>query len=311
MLYGNKQKNRFLTTTRLVKKYKLLYLMMLPGIIYFIIFRYIPIYGITLAFKDYKIALGIMGSPWIGFDNFTALFAGRTFLNVLRNTVILSLYRMLWGFPAPILLALVINELKNDRYKKTIQTITYMPHFLSWIIISGLFIQIFSPSTGPLNIIIRALGFEPIYFLGNPDYFRTSMVITGVWKSIGWDSIIYLAALSSIDIQLYESAVIDGCTRLKRIWHITLPGIKPVIILLLILQSGRLIEDNFEQIFNFLNDNVLSVGDVLSTFVYRTGITRMRYSYSVAVDLFTTVIAFILVMTSNFIAKRAGEQGVW
>lgn len=304
-----KEKHR--TTLRLLKKYKYLYLIMLPCIIYFIIFRYIPIYGITLAFKDYRIADGIMGSSWVGFKNFRELFAGTTFWSVVKNTIILSFYKMIFGFPAPIILALIINELKNVRFKKTIQTITYMPHFLSWVIITGLFLQILSPSTGPVNLIIKSLGFEPIYFLGDPDYFRFSMVITGIWKSIGWDSIIYLAALSGVDIEIYEAASIDGCSRFKRIFYITLPSIKPIIVLLFILQSGKLIESNFDQIFNFLNDNVLSTGDVISTYVYRTGITKMRYSHGVTVDLFTTVISFVLVWFSNTVANKAGEQGIW
>jgi putative aldouronate transport system permease protein len=308
---SQRHKSQCAEARRLAKKYRCLYLIMVPAIAYFIIFRYIPIYGITLAFKDYRITEGILGSPWVGLKNFRDMLAGTTFLSVVKNTVLLGLQKMLWGFPAPILLALCINELKGLRFKKAVQTITYMPHFLSWVIICGVFMQALSPSTGPINLVIKALGGAPIYFLGDPSHFRSAMVITGIWKSVGWDSIIYLAALAGVDVEMHEAAAIDGCSRLKRIWHITLPSIKPIIVLLFIMQSGKLIEDNFEQIYNFLNDNVLSTGDVISTYVYRTGITKMRYSYGTTVDLFTMAISFALVWISNQVAKRAGEQGIW
>jgi putative aldouronate transport system permease protein len=294
-----------------MNKYKYLYILLLPGIAYFILFHYMPIYGVILAFKDYRILEGIWGSPWVGFQHFELLFASPSFVSVLKNTVILGFYKMVWGTPAPIILALIINEIRNLRYKKTIQTLSYMPHFMSWVVVSGLFLQLLSPGTGPINAVIKALGFEPIYFLGDPDWFRTTMVITGIWKSVGWDSIIYLAALASINPELYEQGDIDGASRLQRIWYITLPSIKSVIVILFILNAGSLIEDNFDQIFNFLNDSVLRVGDVLSTYVYRTGLINMRYSMATAVDLFRMVIAFILVIITNQIAKNAGEEGIW
>jgi putative aldouronate transport system permease protein len=284
---------------------------MIPGIAYFIIFKYIPIYGVTLAFKDYKIPLGIMASPWAGLVHFNRMFSGTTFWTIVRNTVVLNIYRLIFGFPMPIILALVINELKNMRYKKIVQTITYMPHFVSWIVIYGLFAQLLSPSTGPVNLIIKALGFKQIYFLGDPSYFRFTMVMTSIWKGAGWGSIIYLAALSGIDPELYEAATIEGATRLQRIIYITLPSIKSIIVLMLILRMGDLMDDNFEQIYNFLNDNTLSVGDVISTYVYRTGITKMQYSMGTAVELFTTVLNLVLVLTSNYIANKAGEEGIW
>lgn len=306
----NRNKNRK-HVLKAVWKYRYLYILMLPCIINFILFRYKPIYGVIISFKDYKVKLGIMGSPWVGLDNFKAIFAGTSFSTVFWNTVILSFYKLLFGFPAPIILALLLNELKNIKYKKLVQTITYMPHFLSWVVVAGLFIQFFSPGNGPVAYIFKTMGIKPVYFFGDPKWFRFSMVLTGIWKSIGWDCIVYLAALSSIDPQLYEAAIIDGATRFQRIRYITIPSIMPIVIILLILNSGSLIEDNFEQIFNFLNDAVLSKGDVISTYVYRTGLVKMRYSYATAIDLFRNAVAFLLVFISNFIAKKVGEEGIW
>lgn len=298
-------------TWALFLKYKYLYLLMLPGFVYFIIFHYVPLYGITLAFKNFRIREGILGSPWVGLDNFHLIFASPTFGTVFKNTVILGFYKLLWGTPAPIVLALLINEIRSLSYKKLVQTLSYMPHFLSWIVVSGLFLQLLSPGSGPINYVIKLFGFDPIYFLGDPDWFRTMMVVTGNWKSIGWDSIIYLAALATVNPELYEQGDMDGATRLQKIWYITLPSIKPVIIILFILNVGSIIDDNFDQIFNFLNDSVLGVGDVLSTYVYRTGLIDMKYSYATAIDLFKNVIAFLLVFGANFVAKRAGEEGIW
>lgn len=296
---------------KLLKRYALLYLLMLPGIVYFVIFKYIPIYGVTIAFKDYQINAGINGSPWIGLMNFQRLFMGRSFFEVISNTVTINLMYLAFGFPAPIILALVVNELKNKRYRKFVQTVTYMPHFISWVVIYGLFVQLLSPSTGPVNILLRAVGFKSIYFLGNASWFRPVMVFTHIWKTVGWSSIVYLAALTGVDTQLYEAATIDGATRFQRIVHITMPSIKPIIVIMFILRSGDLMADNFEQIYNFLNDNTISVGDVISTYVYRNGITKMKYAQGTAVELFTTVISFLLVILSNTIANKAGEQGIW
>lgn len=292
-------------------KYKSLYLLMLPGILFLIIFRYIPLYGITIAFKNFQVKKGILGSDWVGLEHFIYLFGNRSFWSVLGNTVIMSFYKMLFGFPAPIILALVINELKNVKYKKMVQTFTYMPHFISWVVVAGIFLQLLSPGTGPINFVLKSFGLDPVYFLGDPRYFRATMVFTGIWKSVGWDSVIYIAALTGIDTGLYEAATIDGCTRLKRIWYITIPSIMPIIVMMLIMRSGKLIEDNFDQIFNFLNDGVLSVGDVISTYVYRLGIEKMKYSYATAVDVFRNVVSFILVFLTNTFAKKAGEEGLW
>ena len=302
---------KFQTHFKRVKKYSLLYLIMIPGIVYFLVFKYVPLYGIVIAFKDFNISKGIAESPWVGLMFFERLFMGTSFMEVIRNTVLINAYYLIFGFPAPIILALVINEIKLRRYQKFVQTVTYMPHFISWVVIYGLFVQLLSPSTGPVNVLIKALGGKSVYFLGDAEMFRPVMVFTHIWKTIGWSSIVYLAALTGIDIQLYEAARIDGATRFQRIIHITLPGIRSVIVLMLILRSGDLLADNFEQIYNFLNDNTLSVGDVISTYVYRNGITKMKYSLGTAVELFTTVISFALVMFTNKVANKVGESGIW
>lgn len=285
--------------------------MFIPVIAYYLIFKYAPMYGIVLAFKDYSIRKGILGSPWVGFTVFEELFATHTFVRAFRNTVIISLLRWVFGFPMPILLALMLNELKNLRFKKTMQTISYLPHFLSWIILTGLFTQLLSPTNGPINYIISLLGGKPIYFLADNAWFRSTMVITGIWKEIGWGSIVYLATIAGIDTELYEAAECDGATRWQKMFRITLPLMKPTIVILLIMNCGSILEAGFDQIFNFYNSAVYETGDIIDTYVYRRGIGDMEYSISTAVGLFKNVIGFILVTGTNFIAKRLGEGGIW
>ena len=293
------------------RKNYVLTLMFIPVIAYYLIFKYAPMYGIVLAFKDYSIRKGILGSPWVGFTVFEELFATHTFVRAFRNTVIISLLRWVFGFPMPIILALMLNELKNLRFKKTMQTISYLPHFLSWIILTGLFTQLLSPTNGPINYIISLLGGKPIYFLADNAWFRSTMVITGIWKEIGWGSIVYLATIAGIDTELYEAAECDGATRWQKMFHITLPLMKPTIVILLIMNCGSILEAGFDQIFNFYNSAVYETGDIIDTYVYRRGIGDMEYSISTAVGLFKNVIGFILVTGTNFIAKRLGEGGIW
>lgn len=285
--------------------------MFIPVIAYYLIFKYAPMYGVVLAFKDYSIRKGILGSPWVGFTVFEELFATHTFVRAFRNTVIISLLRWVFGFPMPIILALMLNELKNLRFKKTMQTISYLPHFLSWIILTGLFTQLLSPTNGPINYIISLLGGKPIYFLADNAWFRSTMVITGIWKEIGWGSIVYLATIAGIDTELYEAAECDGATRWQKMFRITLPLMKPTIVILLIMNCGSILEAGFDQIFNFYNSAVYETGDIIDTYVYRRGIGDMEYSISTAVGLFKNVIGFILVTGTNFIAKRLGEGGIW
>ncbi|MGI2297649.1 ABC transporter permease [Paenibacillus sp. GXUN7292] len=292
-------------------KNRYLFYMLLPCLLYFLIFKYFPIYGIALAFKEYKIVHGIFGSPWNGLDNFRELFAGRDFPRAFRNTMIISFYKLIFGFPAPIVLAILLNELRVIIFKRVVQTLSYLPHFLSWVVLAGVFLEIFSPTRGVINYFISSLGGDPIFFFGDRDWFRTLLVSTEVWKTVGWGSIIYLAALSNIDPTLYEAAVVDGASRWRQMLHVTLPSLLPVITIMFIFAVGGIINDDFDQIFNFYNSSVYEVGDVLSTYTYRIGIGEMEYGLATAAGLFTTVIAFVLILVTNFIVKRFSEYGIW
>jgi len=292
-------------------KNRYLFLMLFPVIIYFIVFKYLPMYGIVLAFKEYRFMDGILKSPWNNFQNFKDLFGGRDFPTSFKNTIILSVYRIIFGFPAPIILALLLNEVRSIKFKKMVQTLSYLPHFLSWVVLAGVFMEIFSPTRGIVNYVIQWFGGEPIFFFGDRDWFRTLLVSTEVWKTVGWGSIIYLAALSGIDPSLYEAAVVDGANRWRQVWHITLPAMMPVITIMFILAVGGIINDDFDQVFNFYNPAVYEVGDVLSTYTYRLGITEMKYALATASGLFVNVIAFALIILTNKITKRFSDYGIW
>ncbi len=295
-----------------VKKHRLHLLMILPVLAQFIIFKYLPLYGILLAFKDYRILQGIAESPWVGFFNFQRLFSSLDFLRVFKNTIVLALLNFIFGFPAPIILALMINEMRGKIFKRISQSISYLPHFISWVILAGIFMELLSPSRGPINAVLRALGLKTIFFLGDPSWFRPTLVITNIWKGIGWGSIVYLAALGGINEELYDAARVDGCGRFKRIWHVTLPGMLPVVIIMLIFAAGDLVSDNFDQVFNLQNDGVINnVGDVLGTFIYRQGIGNLDYSFSTALELFRNLISLVLVVSTNKISKLVGEYGLW
>lgn len=294
-----------------MREYTGYYLMLVPIILFYIIFRYGPMYGIIIAFKDFYPLKGFMGSEWVGLKHFKTMFEGLYFLPVLKNTLIISTYKLIFGFPAPIILALIFNEIKSKPFKKVTQTISYLPHFLSWVVVSGLVVEMLSPSRGPINYIIESLGFEPIFFMGDAKYFRSILVASGIWRGIGWGSIIYLAAISNIDPQLYEAAQIDGATRLQRIRFITLPSLAPVVTIMLIFAVGGIIKDNFDQVYNLLNLQVMSVGDVISTYTYEQGLVQMQYSYSTAVSLFKNIVSFSMVFGANAVAKRISEYGIW
>ena len=297
---------------RRVRKHKLHLCMIVPVICWYLLFKYGPLYGVTLAFKEFRLLQGIFGSPSHGFDNFKRLFESYNFWNVFRNTVTIAAMKFVFGFPAPIILALMINEMRAKRFKRISQTLSYLPHFISWVILAGIFMEILSPSRGPINAILKALGMNTIFFLGDPAWFRPTLVITSIWKGIGWGSIVYLAALGGINEELYDAARVDGCGRFKRILHVTIPGILPVIIIMLILASGDLVSDNFDQVFNLQNDGVINnVGDVLGTYIYRQGIKNLDYSFSTALELFRNIISLILVLTTNKISKLVGEYGLW
>ncbi len=299
---------------RQVKDYwknRYLLLLLLPGLLFYVLFRYKPMYGILIAFKDYRLTLGVWASPWNDLEFYRRTFLSKNFWEVFKNTLILSSYKLLFGFPAPILLALLLNEVKNGLYKRVVQTITYIPYFISWVVLSGIFIDILSPSAGPINFILKELTGKTVYFLGDPSYFRGTMVGLSVWKGIGYGAVVYLAALAGVNPELYEAAFMDGANRWKQAIYITLPSLLPVIVILFILNIGSIVEDDFDQIFNFYKPAVYSVGDVLSTYVYRQGIKQMQYSYATVVGLFQNVLAFILVLFTNKISKKVGEYGIW
>ncbi|MDF2650887.1 MAG: protein lplB [Paenibacillus sp.] len=271
-----------------------------------------PIYGVIIAFKDFRIMEGILASPWVGFDNFRLIFDAPDFWKVFRNTLIISFYKLVFTFPAPIILALLLNEVRLMVFKKFVQTITYVPHFLSWVVLGGIVMNFLSPSTGIVNGIITTLGSKPIFFLGDPDWFRTVLVASAAWKELGWSTIIYLAALASVDTQLYEAAVLDGANRFKQTIHVTLPGIMPVITIMFIFAVGAIINDDFDQIFNLYNPAVYSISDVIATYVYRMGLENMMYSFSTAVNLFKNTIAFALVIMTNYIVRRFNsDNSLW
>ena len=312
--YGKKQSgfSAFIQDFAGYKKYWQLSLMFLPIVVYFIVFKYIPMGGIVMAFKDYKIRLGIFGSEWNGLENFTRLFATKTFARAVENTLEISLLRILFGFPVPIILALLLNEVTHNGYKKAVQTITYLPHFISWVVLAGLFEQLLSPSNGALNSILGTLfGMEPFYFLGDNEYFRGTMIVTGIWKGAGWSSILYLAAISGIDPSLYEAAKCDGATRLQCTRFITLPCIASTITVMLILEVGGILDAGFDQIFNMYNSAVYETADIIDTYVYRVGIGDMKYAQGTAVGLFKNGIGFILVVCTNWITKRINGNGIW
>ncbi|WP_081823927.1 ABC transporter permease [Paenibacillus sp. UNC451MF] len=292
-------------------KNKYLVLLFIPAVIYYILFHYVPIYGILIAFKDYKFSQGIWGSKWVGFDHFKDLFELGSFWEVFRNTFIISTYKLVFGFPAPILLALLLNEVRVIMFKRFVQTVSYLPHFLSWVVLSGLFVQFLSPSIGPINILLQSLGMKPIYFLADPNWFRSVLVATDIWKDIGWGTIVYLAALTSINPELYEASTVDGANRFQNIFYITLPSMAPIITIMFIFAVGRLVNDDFDQVFNMYNSAVYSVGDVLSTYTYRKGLVGMEYSFATAVGLFKNVVAFTLIYITNAIAKRINDYGLW
>ncbi|QHW35220.1 sugar ABC transporter permease [Paenibacillus rhizovicinus] len=305
---GRQHRNRRLGTQ--IWKSRFIYLLILPTIVYFAIFTYAPFYGITIAFKDFKIIAGIMDSPWVGFEHFKSMFTSEKFPELLRNTVIISLYRLLFGFPVPILFALLLNEVRHVFFKRFIQTITYFPHFLSWVVFAGIIYNFIGPS-GIINLVLVNTGLDKFNFTTNPDVFRTLVVITAIMKEFGWGAIIYLAALSGIDGQLYEAAKIDGAGKLRQIWHITLPGIRPIIALLFCLQLAGILDAGFDQIFMFLNPAVYDVGDIIDTYVYRLGILQSQFELATAVGLFKGVIGMILIITANTIIRRMGEKSLW
>lgn len=289
-----------------------LLLLLLPGFIALVIFNYLPMYGILIAFKDYRMLDGVWKSPWVGFENFSYLFGNSDFWIILRNTFSISILKLIFGFPAPIILALMLNEMRNVKYKRIVQTISYLPHFFSWVVLGGIMMMIFS-SGGPINIILQALGMsEPIQFFGDKGMFLVLLVSSAVWQNVGWGSIVYLAALSGVDESLYEAAYIDGAGRWKQTIHISIPTIAPTIVTVLILSMGSILNAGFDQIYNLYNPTVYEVSDIIDTYVLRR-MQSMDYTLATTTGLFKSVVGLVLVVSTNFFVNKftGGEQGIW
>ncbi|MCM3257955.1 ABC transporter permease subunit [Paenibacillus lautus] len=288
-----------------------MYLLLIPGLVFLLLFKYTPMYGIVIAFQDFNIFGGISGSEWVGMAQFERLLQSDEFLQVLVNTLLISLYKITILFPIPIVIALLLNEVRRMFFKRTIQTIIYLPHFLSWVIISGLFLNILSPTGGIVNEIIRSFGGEPISFFTDNSLFRSLVVFTAGWKEIGWNAIVFIAAIAGIEQEQYEAAAIDGAGRIRQMWSISLPGMLPTIVLMFILRIGSLLEAGTEQILTMYNPLVYETGDVIGTYVYRMGLGQQDYSFSTAVGLFNSAVGFLLIVMGNMLSRKFLNRSIW
>ncbi|ANE48697.1 sugar ABC transporter ATPase [Paenibacillus swuensis] len=293
-----------------LRAYKALYLLLIPGLLYFTIFKYVPMGGVIIAFKDYNLTDGIWASEWVGLEHFQRFFEGVYFKDIMTNTLIIAFYKIVFGFPAPIILALMLHSVKAEWFKRSIQTITYLPHFISWVIIYGLMLALMAPGEGLFNLLLKEYGYNPISFLTESSWIRFLLVSSDIWHGIGWGAIIYLAALAGIDPSLYEAAQVDGASRWRRLWHITLPGIRNVIILMFILRLSHILDVGFDQVFMMSNIFNQDRSDVIDTWVYRVGLQEMQYGLATAVGLFKSVIGFALLLGANRLAKRYDGQ-IW
>lgn len=289
---------------------KHLYILLLPTIAFYIIYCYIPMFGNIMAFQDYNVAQGISGSKWVGLEHFRDFLTDYYFWRLLRNTLSINILGLIFSFPAPILLALLLNEIRCEGYKKSIQVITYMPHFISMVVIAAMVLD-FVSADGIINSIRAALGLEKIMFMTDPDNFYPIYIISDIWQSVGWGSIIYIAAMSGVDQQLYEAAIVDGAGRFRLVWSITIPSILPTIMILLILRIGQMLDVGFEKIMLLYNETIYEKADVISTYVYRRGIREMEYSYSTAVGLFNSVVNFLLLIFANRASRKLTDSGLW
>ncbi|WP_246608444.1 ABC transporter permease [Paenibacillus agaridevorans] len=296
---------------RYLRRNMWLYIFLIPGFLYLLIFKYVPMAGIVIAFKDLSLTKGIMDSAWVGWAHFQALFESNNFYRILRNSLLLSLYQIMWGFPAPIILALMLNEVRHMLFKRVSQTILYLPHFISWVVLAGIVMNFLSPSTGIVNHALNAFGFDSVAFLLKPEFFRTIIVSAEIWKEVGWGMIIYFAAMSGIDPTLYESATIDGANRFQKMRHITIPGIAATIVILLLLKLGNILDNGFEQIYLLYNPTTYATGDVFETYTFRIGLQQGRISYGTAVGLFKAVIGFVLILLANSMARRISGKSIW
>lgn len=295
-----------------IKRFMPLYILLLPVLLYYVVFQYAPMVGIIIAFKNYNFMEGIFGSRWTGLENFSRFINSGDFWPVFKNTILLGTYRILFGFPAPIIFALLLNEVKFSRFKRIIQTISYLPHFISWVVVYGLLYNFFSLD-GFINHFLQLLGGQAVDYIGKSQYFRVLFVGSGIWKELGWGAIIYLAALSSVNMELYEAALIDGANRWRQIWHITLPGIRNVISIMFVLSLGSILSVSFDQVLVMINPTVTSVAEVIDYYVYRVGLQQFNnFSYATAVGLFRSLLALLLVLLTNWGAKKIDEEGaIW
>ena len=317
MTGGNTKKNQNIHKDPFLRRLKkdislnrYAYVLVIPAIVYYILFHYVPLYGAQIAFRTFNFRSGILGSPWVGLDNFKNFFTSYYFIRLIRNTLMLSIYNIVFGFPAPIILALLINEVRNTYFKRFTQSITYLPHFISLVVVCN-FILDFTSRDGVINDIIGFFGVTAIPFMNRTEWFRPIYVISDIWQQIGWGSIIYLAALSGIDQELYEACIVDGGGRFRQMFAVTLPGIAPTIIILLILRMGRIMDVGLEKVMLLYNPSIYETADIISTFVYRKGLIELDYSYSSAVGLFNSVINFILLMAVNRLSKKVSETSLF
>lgn len=293
------------------KKARFLFLFLLPAVLWYLVFYYGPIYGLVIAFKDYSIGSGVQGSPWVGFKHFEKMFASEEFLRVLRNTLVISGLKMIFVYTSGLALALMLNEVLHTKFKNIVQDIATIPRFLSWVIIGAILTEILSPSSGLVNQVIMILGGKPVYFLADTKWFVPIVIISDMWESAGWNSIIYTAAITSIEQDMYEAAIIDGAGRFKQLVHITLPSIMNVVIIMMIMNIGQILNAGFDQIFNLYNPKVYDVADIIDTYVYRQGLIQFNYSYSAAVGLFKNVVGLLLVYLCNLGAQKYEQVGLW
>ncbi|WP_274650837.1 ABC transporter permease [Paenibacillus humicola] len=296
---------------RRIVRYKALYALAAPGIVYFIVFKFLPMWGLALAFQEYNPYAGIFGSDWVGLKHFRELFTDHNFYLMLRNTFAINIIGLVFMFPVPIVLSLMLNEIRHEVFKRFNQSVVYLPHFLSWVVVASLTFFILSTDVGIVNKIIAGTGHEPIAFLSNPNYFWGLITLQTMWKEAGWGTIIFLAAMAGIDPTRYEAAVVDGASRWRQIWHITLPAIRPTILILLILRLGQMADVGFEQVLLMLNPLVTSVGQVFDTYAYTIGILQGEISTGVTVGMFKGVVGLVLVLASNYAVKKMGHEGIY
>lgn len=288
-----------------------LYIMLIPFLLFYALFVYKPMWGLQVAFKDYNIFKGMSGSEWVGLKNFQTVFGNPYFFRILRNTLLISFYSLVFSFPMPIILALLLNEVRNKKFKGTIQTLTYLPYFISAVVVCGMVTSFLSPSTGIVNIILDKLGFDKVYFLSKPQYFRTIFILQGIWQNTGYSSIVYIAALGGIDMELYDAANVDGCGRWKQMLHVTLPGLLPTIVTLFIINVGNVLNVNYEKIILLYQPATYETADVINSYVYRLGIEQSNYGVSTAMGLFNSAIGFVLVYIANKMSNKINGMGMW